>query len=589
MGTIKDQDRDEGMRASPLAQVTNHPGDPIQLPSEAQTSEPAATDISRSMGSTLWLQISEELSGMRSVLEAEEDTDGQPESSFGDASPSFEYRPIIFMPQDDFVPPVFESGMIRQLLPVLRQNVDPLIKVLHLPTFIQHVERGVPYLDNLPGSPAAESLKCAVFFACFCSMSNSETTSKRDDLRRKWRLSTEYWLGKADLSISQNIAAIRSDDSGLRRWMLISLGDRLAQSLLLHRESSYTSLSFFKAQIYRRTWHTMVAIDFHASFDHGTDPMLPISSFNTKIPLHIRDEDFSPDTVDAIPETAGYTAMTFYMIACECLPMIQMLSYVPAGDLARAPLPIQASWQVRVDAVNAHRKRLHDRYLQHCDTTVPSQFACLKLAESILNHLQLYTVRPLQRHPDLTAPSGDIVNVLLCATEALEAKTNLSAHDTEFFHWHIANYVGWHALAIVLAELCVEHNDVELVKRAWRIVDKCFVQIGRQIAGGLKGSLWKSILKLMKCAQSRKASCQSLATEPGRIPPSEQAARAPEPERPEADYIAPVNDNWNADFSQITNDSWLNWQSFIDDIAHSNDTDVSPLGLGLYEEVWCAT
>ncbi|GAB7355577.1 hypothetical protein MBLNU459_g6048t2 [Dothideomycetes sp. NU459] len=485
MGTIKDQDRDEGMRASPLAQVTNHPGDPIQLPSEAQTSEPAATDISRSMGSTLWLQISEELSGMRSVLEAEEDTDGQPESSFGDASPSFEYRPIIFMPQDDFVPPVFESGMIRQLLPVLRQNVDPLIKVLHLPTFIQHVERGVPYLDNLPGSPAAESLK----------------------------------------------------------------------------ESSYTSLSFFKAQIYRRTWHTMVAIDFHASFDHGTDPMLPISSFNTKIPLHIRDEDFSPDTVDAIPETAGYTAMTFYMIACECLPMIQMLSYVPAGDLARAPLPIQASWQ----------------------------FACLKLAESILNHLQLYTVRPLQRHPDLTAPSGDIVNVLLCATEALEAKTNLSAHDTEFFHWHIANYVGWHALAIVLAELCVEHNDVELVKRAWRIVDKCFVQIGRQIAGGLKGSLWKSILKLMKCAQSRKASCQSLATEPGRIPPSEQAARAPEPERPEADYIAPVNDNWNADFSQITNDSWLNWQSFIDDIAHSNDTDVSPLGLGLYEEVWCAT
>lgn len=190
------------------------------------------------------------------------------------------------------------------------------------------------------------------------------------------------------------------------------------------------------------------------------------------------------------------------------------------------------------------------------------------MAELTLNHLQLYIVRPMQRHPKLKPPPKDSLNVLLCATEVLEARTAFLTQETKSFHWLVATFVSWHALAIVLAELCIRQDDPTLIKRSWLVAEEAFTQIREQIAGGLSGSLWRSIEKLMAGATGRRLMDAQL-----------KESCIPHDFRNdlETDPLQPFEAEWNLDYPIQAEDSWNNWQGFIDDIALNNDLGILSL------------
>ena len=106
---------------------------------------------------------------------------------------------------------------------------------------------------------------------------------------------------------------------------------RVAHSLQLHREESYASLAFFKAQLYRRAWFSILGLDCQTAFDRGTDPAVPANSYNTKLPANINDAELTPDTRFSQPEPRHFTDMTFSRIASECANLIRQLSLVPVS------------------------------------------------------------------------------------------------------------------------------------------------------------------------------------------------------------------------------------------------------------------
>lgn len=248
------------------------------------------------------------------------------------------------------------------------------------------------------------------------------------------------------------------------------------------------------------------------------------------------------------------------------------------------PIAIHHSWEARQEAVTRLSEQLDQKYLRQCDLTVSIQYATFYLGKVMLSHLQLYVVRPFQRHPAMNPPSPEAANVLLRATEALELKEMFSSGITQPWHWMFEGWVNWHPLAVLLTELCSPQHDQQLVQRAWQVADAAFGQVALSVAEGMQGMLWKPLRKLMRIAQRKRALDQpqpSKVLEPGWA--SDNAASIPLEQSDPSTMIAVSDMSTAADFDFTMgemDDSWMNWQGFVDDLTQNSymgwTTDIMP-------------
>lgn len=136
-------------------------------------------------------------------------------------------------------------------------------------------------------------------------------------------------------------AAVRTHNNGPRAWTLMGLLVRIAHALQLNKEESYSSLTFFQAQLHRRAWFCLLSFDFQASIDRGSDPAVPANSYNTKSALNLNDSDFGPESEMMWSERSDHTDMTFNTVASRTQRLLRQLSFVPVSGHAFKRRPIQ--------------------------------------------------------------------------------------------------------------------------------------------------------------------------------------------------------------------------------------------------------
>ena len=149
------------------------------------------------------------------------------------------------------------------------------------------------------------------------------------------------------------------------------------------------------------------------------------------------------------------------------------------------------------------QRRVEDKYLRHCDATVSFQRYTLLVADNMIAIMWLFTYRPLQRHPStptsVTIPPPGILHF---SVEVLEKSIQVGVDPSGLpFRWISTIWVQWHALAVVIAELCVQ-TEGPTVERAWRVVNMVFEEIAQHVADSDRGKLWRPIKKLMNKAQA---------------------------------------------------------------------------------------
>ena len=99
-------------------------------------------------------------------------------------------------------------------------------------------------------------------------------------------------------------------------YQMYSIAVRIAQALGLHKNSCYTGIPRFQAEMRRRLWWILCVSDSGLAMDRGTDLMVIKGSFNTRLPLHINDADIWLGGPEEVPEREEFTDMTFrYKIA----------------------------------------------------------------------------------------------------------------------------------------------------------------------------------------------------------------------------------------------------------------------------------
>lgn len=140
-------------------------------------------------------------------------------------------------------------------------------------------------------------------------------------------------------------------------------------------------------------------------------------------------------------------------------------------------------------------QKIESQFMQRCDLSISVEWACYCVAQLIILRLWIALQFPhgSRRATRPTTAKGSILG----STVSMIELANQCDQDPRMikWRWHCVGYMPWYAMAIVLAELCVQTRG-PMVDRAWAIVDKVYDHWSTYVADTKKGSLWRPITKL---------------------------------------------------------------------------------------------
>lgn len=277
-----------------------------------------------------------------------------------------------------------------------------------------------------------------------------------------------------------------------------------------------------------------------------------------------------------------------------------------------APTGSERTWERRKELVRSTHRRMEQRYLRHCDVSKSLHWITKNVGNVIMAADWLSIYRPVVREP-MVSPPDDRPNVLVLSVELLEKYAIFQDNPaSKRIQWFEANFVQWHPLAVTLAELCVQ-TEGPLVERAWKIVDRHFESVGREIADSTRGMRWRPVRKLMtRAKKARQAAIQehqnmaiqaapissynfnqfgpspassAMAMDTYQTPAFSPSVRGT-PGLPAADALPQDAFNWdpwmltNTDpslpYNAVT--AWRNWETFIDDFQGESYMQESDFG-----------
>jgi hypothetical protein len=185
--------------------------------------------------------------------------------------------------------------LARQFWATFKENVDPLIKVLHIPTFEPVFFDAVAHPDKVP--KGLETLLFAIYYGAVTSTTPEECLERwgedRTSLLSKYRFALEQALARANFLYCDEtvilqafimfLILLRRNDDARKIWTLTGLVVRIAQTLGIHRDGSHFKLPPFEIEMRRRLWWQVCILDARSSEDHGCDPTIVEAQFDTKM------------------------------------------------------------------------------------------------------------------------------------------------------------------------------------------------------------------------------------------------------------------------------------------------------------------
>ncbi|KAL1596510.1 hypothetical protein SLS60_009157 [Paraconiothyrium brasiliense] len=476
---------------------------------------------SRYINNSFWASLNNEVEDLKSILIEQSDDDDEPDA---DSTFSAQHQGFIFGYSSTSVdmlslhPPQQNARLFWQ---IYKENVDPLVKVLHIPTFEPVLLEAISNPEKITKS--LEPLMFAIYYGAVTSMMPKECIEKcgeeRNALLHRYRFGLEQGLARANFLFCDEmiilqafvvfLILLRRNDDARKIWTLTGLAVRIAQTLGIHRDGSHFGLTPFNIEMRRRLWWQVCILDARSSEDHGCDPTIVEAQFDTKLPLNVNDTDIHPDMTEWPKERQGFTDMTFCLIRFEVTNIFRRILYIPPG-LGRAncffsnlTVPEKEKW------ISDCHQRLEDKYLKDCDMSIPLCWVTATISRLVMSKMWLIVYHPHQRKDGgASLPQETKDKLFITSLENIEYSILLETEArTMKWGWLFRTYVQWHAIAFLLSELCVRTKG-EAVDRAWHALEatagRWWFPLGdaSPYRKGKAGCLWKPLRKLMAKAQN---------------------------------------------------------------------------------------
>ena len=278
-------------------------------------------------------------------------------------------------------------------------------------------------------------------------------------------------------------------------WTLVASAVRIGQSLGLDSDERRFRTPL-EMEVRRRLWYSIGVLDMQAAFDGGLHFVIAYNGVLGRPPLNIDDAVLSlASSQSPLVEQPGLTDMSYNCMMHDALICMRKLTHVPTDS----ELKIRQEWANRSKIVKDWEQRIHDRYLQHCDSTQSFQQFMKFVGQDMIVTMRLLERRPMHRLFSAGPPPADDFNVLELATDVVE-RSFLKFTNPAFAPWSWFAWVKWYILAIMLAELC-GHGDGPLIDRAWKVAEEAFTMFADLVIDDVR---WRSVEKLMRKARSTK-------------------------------------------------------------------------------------
>ncbi|KAH8721544.1 fungal-specific transcription factor domain-containing protein [Phaeosphaeriaceae sp. PMI808] len=480
---------------------------------------------SRYINNSFWASLNNEVEDLKTILvessDDEEETAHSPESP---PSNSSQHHAFIFGYSSTSVnmAALHPSEQHAHLLwQAFKTNVDPLIKVLHIPTFEPIFFKAVANPSKV--SKGLEALLFAIYYGSVTSTLPDECCETwgedRVTLLGRYRFGIEQALARANFLYCNEVIIfqafmiflilLRRNDDARKIWTLTGVAVRIAQTLGIHRDGTHFKLPPFQVEMRRRLWWQVCILDARSSEDHGCDPTIVEAQFDTKMPLNVNDTDLDPDMVEFPKERKGFTEMSFCLLRFEVSNIFRRISYIPPGPVKCNEFFTTLTIAEKEKWITECHARMEEKYLRDMDMSIPLCWVAATISRLIMSKMWLIVYHPYQRKDGgTTLPQETKDKLFITSLENIEYSILLETEArTMKWGWLFRTYVQWHAIAFLLSELCVRTKG-EAVERAWRALE---VTVGRwwfplndssPDRKGQHGCLWQPLRRLLVKAKA---------------------------------------------------------------------------------------
>ena len=341
---------------------------------------------SRYVSNEFWSTLGEEIGEIRNCLDAASSEEEQevPDEDANQSAPRigahqgfiFGYSSLMYDMSKLYPNP----SQIFILWEIFKENVDPILKIVHVPTVKNVIMKAAVSSSGL--SKASEALFYSICFSAVVSMEDDQCQQLLGETKvklcEKYRFAVEQALARANFLNSTNlmvlqafvlfITVVKFNDTSRSIWCLAGLAMQQAQAQGLHRDGTNFSIPPFETEMRRRLWWHISLQDARASEDYGADPAFHQHFFDTRLPLNVNDDDIWPEMKELPVEQAGSSDMTFCLVRFELAHMQRKLRIVASSE---SDDDKKSSIKEKEKLIDATHQHMQEKYFQYCDPNVP--------------------------------------------------------------------------------------------------------------------------------------------------------------------------------------------------------------------------
>ncbi|KAK1498303.1 fungal specific transcription factor domain-containing protein [Colletotrichum tamarilloi] len=417
---------------------------------------------------------------------------------------------------------------------VFLDRVNPVTKILHIPTFQANIADAVSNFHAIP--PVTQGLLFSLFLAASGSLSQKEHWdmlhwSKKDAstvLSRgfKTAMARYNYLKRFNEDTIRSLIFYSLHQRTLRDpvdpWILNGIVVNIAHRLGLHIDGTRLGFSPFQIEMRRRLWWQTVLIEAKTSAASCISAKVLPSSRDTLIPLNINDEDLHPSMKEAPSVREGPSEMSYcvHTYETEALAMAMQIPSVdevlwrqassnPAPASAHAAIPSPHPFDSPFVTAIQDALQKFDRTLGPLERRLLSDSAANPLhamalyARTSLAAIVQIIITPLEAAPEwgteIRGPEDKFFNVGLVALEILLEQRRLAGRQ---FAWLVDLDFKIQTFYYLGAQL---QNRVSgsLAERTWAVIEKMYAC--REDLWELKDEENMTLANLLIVAWSRRA------------------------------------------------------------------------------------
>jgi len=437
--------------------------------------------------------VYDELRAMREIVDADEPEETSPESMTPD-----DHSELIIgadSPEQDIDDLWPEPGHVFRLWQVYLDRVNPLTKIIHVPTLQPYVAEAITRSPNVP--KGVEALLFSIFLMAAIALTPDECQSllgqsREEALQRyskgvRLTLLRMNFLKSNDLTTLQAlliyVISLQGRYNRHAAWVLNGTAIRMGQKMGLHRDGELLGLGPFDTEMRRRVWWQIIMVDAKYAMFSGLSHSLLPRNWDTKPPKNVNDADIYPSATERFQDRDGPTEMIFCLLTYKFAKFMvdnpgleQMIIAPQTADTLDTPGALSE------EQMEKHRhtceilgKELIDMLDRWCDPTAgPVHEMAIAMRKFIVDKMQeLITPARLQKEFGTEVRnSKDNAFKIAVATLEHNEQNYLSSKDKGFI-WFSLLHFQLDIFLYMTGQLC-QRTEGNLVERAWRQVEVVF-------------------------------------------------------------------------------------------------------------------